>query len=602
MKNCSKKIKSDSQKGSISHPLSTHTSPFFSLLWGCNSSQKKFSDPDFPPSEKSLYGPFPPAEKPFGEVTWIRLSKFYQFSKLKLSKKSLNPNDICQGLLGNCYFVSALCALTKTPRLIKFLFENEEANEWGVYSIWLNFNGSWTNYIVDDYVPIDKKNNRLLFSSSASSQLWVPLLEKAYAKAYGGYLPIQGGDPASAFLDLTGGPVEVIPSIHAIDDLEGLWEKMKVHCSKEEIITCWTSSYSSSFLSPSHAYLIHLLHEVSFVENSMLKIVNLINPWGLCDKVPEKYRPNSKYWPKEVRKSISLSAPKKSFFLNFYDFCTNFQGLTICKRNSEEKRFNSDMVQGKSSQVWEVLVEKSTWSSFNIIQKDAKSFKQLNDYRYSFKRAYLLQDTQTNRKEGPNTEESCLLIDAVFDSERSIHVGGYLNPGKYLVIVEVYWDCNEPEKMLFLQSCSDSCLKLSKKEGVDINHIVCQGILGLVSCKKNDFALINHKLGTEGIIQEARMVQSRVKNYGFYFLAILNESKNAFGKKIVIEECSIKGGFEVIASNGQIFGEKRLIMDLQIKQNELSWLWVKINPTLIDVRHFVPGQAFDLTYSEFEIL
>ena len=40
--------------------------------------------------------------------------------------------------------------------------------------------------------------------------MWVLLLEKAYAKAYGSYFKIESGDPAIALRDLTGAPYEHI--------------------------------------------------------------------------------------------------------------------------------------------------------------------------------------------------------------------------------------------------------------------------------------------------------------------------------------------------------------------------------------------------------
>jgi hypothetical protein len=46
----------------------------------------------------------------------------------------------------------------------------------------------------------------LAFSRAANAQLWVCLLEKAYAKAHGSYRAISGGHIAEALLDLTGAP------------------------------------------------------------------------------------------------------------------------------------------------------------------------------------------------------------------------------------------------------------------------------------------------------------------------------------------------------------------------------------------------------------
>ena len=71
---------------------------------------------------------------------------------------------------------------------------------------------------VDDLLPCTARPRRpehaldtgLAFSRARGEQLWVFLLEKAYAKAHGSYRAISGGEIAEALLDLTGAPTATV--------------------------------------------------------------------------------------------------------------------------------------------------------------------------------------------------------------------------------------------------------------------------------------------------------------------------------------------------------------------------------------------------------
>jgi calpain-15 len=81
--------------------------------------------------------------------------------------------------------MSALILISDHPEIIRRLFEKTELTELGMYGIWLCVDGEWKIIIVDDFIPTE--DSRTLFSRNNGPELWVVLLEKAYAKAYGAY-------------------------------------------------------------------------------------------------------------------------------------------------------------------------------------------------------------------------------------------------------------------------------------------------------------------------------------------------------------------------------------------------------------------------------
>ena len=98
-----------------------------------------------------------------------------------------------------------MACLAETPSLIERLFLTKTYNEEGLYRIKIFKNGEAHEVIVDDYFPCFP-NGQPIFSRSHGNELWVLLLEKAYAKLHGCYKNLIGGNPYEAMMDLTGCP------------------------------------------------------------------------------------------------------------------------------------------------------------------------------------------------------------------------------------------------------------------------------------------------------------------------------------------------------------------------------------------------------------
>ncbi len=64
----------------------------------------------------------------------------------------------------------------------------------GLYCIRLFKNFTWIYVLVDERFPISKKTGKLIYGRSINvSELWVPIIEKAYAKMHGCYENLVSG-------------------------------------------------------------------------------------------------------------------------------------------------------------------------------------------------------------------------------------------------------------------------------------------------------------------------------------------------------------------------------------------------------------------------
>ena len=121
-----------------------------------------------------------------------------------LFSEKIEIDDVKQGSIGDCYFITSLANLCKYPNKIKKMFKQTTKNEKGFYEIELYIDGKNQIVIVDDYLPAYKKTKKACYAKPCKNQIWVMLLEKAWAKINGGYLNIISGKPYEALEFLTG--------------------------------------------------------------------------------------------------------------------------------------------------------------------------------------------------------------------------------------------------------------------------------------------------------------------------------------------------------------------------------------------------------------
>jgi hypothetical protein len=104
----------------------------------------KFTDPEFPPNRSSLCRDWSlcVASSTWSKLVWRRASEFCGSDTPYLFYDGIDPGDVAQGILGDCYFLSALSVLAEHPDRIRKLFITQEGNYEGMYQVTWFQNGS----------------------------------------------------------------------------------------------------------------------------------------------------------------------------------------------------------------------------------------------------------------------------------------------------------------------------------------------------------------------------------------------------------------------------------------------------------------------------
>ena len=98
--------------------------------------------------------------------------------------------------------------MSLTPICVKRILETSEISSYGMYGAWLFIDGIWQCVVIDDLFPT--YNGKPIFSRNNENEIWVMLLEKAYAKVYESYQAIEFGVVGLALSALTGAPYEYL--------------------------------------------------------------------------------------------------------------------------------------------------------------------------------------------------------------------------------------------------------------------------------------------------------------------------------------------------------------------------------------------------------
>ncbi|XP_059628763.1 calpain-type cysteine protease DEK1 [Cornus florida] len=316
----------------------------------CAKGETHFTDHEFPPNDQSLFvDPDYPPSKLQVVSEWMRPTEIVKEnqpdSRPCLVSGSANPSDVCQGRLGDCWFLSAVAVLTEVSRISEVII-TPEYNEEGIYTVRFCIQGEWVPVVVDDWIPCESPGKPAFATSRKGNELWVSILEKAYAKLHGSFEALEGGLVQDALVDLTGGAGEEIDMRSAqaqIDLASGrLWSQLLRFKQEGFLLGAGSPSGSDVHISSSgivqgHAYSLLQVREVDGH-----KLVQIRNPWANEVEWNGPWSDSSSEWTDRMKHKLKHVPLSKDgiFWMSWQDFQIHFRSIYVCRVYPPDMRYS----------------------------------------------------------------------------------------------------------------------------------------------------------------------------------------------------------------------------------------------------------------------
>jgi calpain-15 len=375
---------------------------------GGPSQDGKFVDAQFPPTPDSiLKSPNGQADHiqdvlqhtNGGNCQWIRASELTGHGKLF---HHVQPNDITQGTLGDCWLLAGLAGLAEFEGIIFNLFEQKQASPDCKYNVRIYDMNSqqWNSVVVDDLIPCDPRTRKPCMAQPQGHEMWVLLVEKAAAKWFGSYTQINGAFCLVPFMFLTAcGPCKNFsqaggnPNLYDVKQArladahnrnsvqmqplgqcgaEQLWQELMQADDANHVMSAWTTkdppggaaghgasgeAIANDGIVKGHAYSLISIDEYN-ADGRTHRMVRLRNPWG-ANPAAEWKGDFSDNWPgwvnfPQLRECLQIGSAECDgmFWMSWDSFRNRYSdcGVAPTKMNVPRSGKSESMGHGATAQ------------------------------------------------------------------------------------------------------------------------------------------------------------------------------------------------------------------------------------------------------------
>ncbi|XP_063920490.1 calpain-A-like isoform X2 [Zophobas morio] len=391
------------------------TQDYYELRDECLANGTLFEDPEFPPTNSSLFY----SQRPDRRYVWKRPAEIVDNPQLFV--EGFSRFDVQQGELGDCWLLAAVANLTLYRRLFFQIVPDDqsfEENYAGIFHFRFWQYGRWVDVVIDDRLPT--YNGELIFlHSTEPNEFWSALLEKAYAKLHGSYEALKGGSTCEAMEDMTGGVTEMYeldsspPNLFKI--IVKAYERWSLMGCSIEPDPDVLEAQTPEGLVRGHAYSITKVQYVDISTPNVsgkIPLLRLRNPWGNESEWNGAWSDNSPEWQfisQEQKDELGLNFDfDGEFWISFKDFQKHFQRLEICNLNPDS--LAEDELTADRNKKWVMSVFEGEWVR-GVTAGGCRNF--LNTFSHNPQYRVTLEEVD----EGDD-DDKCTLIVALMQKNR----------------------------------------------------------------------------------------------------------------------------------------------------------------------------------------
>ncbi len=248
--------------------------------------------------------------------------------------------------------------------------------KYGIFTARFYVEGEWVEVITDTRIPTVRNPSSgvtcpVYGRCAGTAEFWIPLIEKAYAKALGTYEAIPKVKIQDVLIHLTGGSVQLITmnsehySTGSVAAKE-MWDKLKHYLGNDTLILTMPAKDKSSGQTEEKEEIgtkaavvetdevdanIGICHDrlysvVAFREIGIIELVLLRDPWGLVHFEGEWNELSQKWddYPDIIESiyddptiSWRREDPKGYIWMSYKEFLALFRDVYLCKLFPTEK-------------------------------------------------------------------------------------------------------------------------------------------------------------------------------------------------------------------------------------------------------------------------